>query len=72
MDRFTEILVEEFYDLKRQIGEEGALKLMEIESRYAIANAVRDCFESSNKIPSIPEAIIMASNDISKALEGTE
>jgi len=31
MDKFTEILVEEFYDLKRKIGEEGALKLMEID-----------------------------------------
>lgn len=31
MDKFMEILVEEFYDLKRKIGEESALKLMEID-----------------------------------------
>lgn len=47
---------------------EVALKLMEIESKWGIAAAIRDCFESNNRLPSIPEAIVMAGNDISREL----
>ena len=43
--------------------------LMEINSRYAIASAIRDCFESNNRLPSVPEAIVMAGNSISNAIK---
>ena len=43
--------------------------LMEINSRFAIADAIRDCFESNNRLPSVPEAIVMAGNSISNAIK---
>ena len=67
-----ELLKEIIGDYDYLMGEgycpEEALKLMEIESKWGIAAAIRDCFESNNRLPNIPEAIVMAGDTISREL----
>ena len=72
MDRMLEQVIDEFEELlQMDYPEETALRIMEIESKWIIAKAMRDCFESTNEFPSVPEAIVMAGNSIKDALEGS-
>lgn len=43
-----------------------ALKLLKIDAINGLSKSIRDCFESSDRLPSVPEAIVMAGNSITR------
>ena len=49
-----------------------ALKILKIEALVGLSVALRDCFESSNRVPSISEAIVMAAESISQEISGLD
>ena len=64
LDDFEEILVDP------DMGPREALEIMKIAAIYNLGRAIRDCFESTSRLPSIPEAIVMAAKEITSELSG--
>lgn len=66
-------LFNELYDAGiTHLSRAEVIELLKIDAICGLSKAIRDCFESNNRLPSIPEAIVMAGTDISKSLSSIE
>ena len=69
-------IVDDYKELYDELYERGienlsraeVIELLKIDAVYCLSKAIRDCFESNSRLPSIPEAIVMASDSIERGL----
>lgn len=72
MDDLILYTLDDYVTLTKGYGYDSqtAINILNIAARRMIAKAIKDCFERTNTLPNIQEALVMAGNNISDAIGG--